>query len=224
MCPRRRSREPGWKARATGRQECLPHKASALLRRLRDRGSLASMNRRAFCRGGVLAAAAGVIAKPVVAAAEAPPAPMKLVIGSDHAGFPLKGPVIELLRSWGHTVNDVGTYSTEPVDFPDIARKVCSEILSGRAQRGIMVCGTGVGAAIAGNKVRGIRAALCHDTFCAHQCVEHDNVNLLCVGAWIIGIKLAEEILRAYLNARFSDDEDFRRRVKKLEELEGYRP
>lgn len=150
--------------------------------------------------------------------------PMRLVIGSDHAGFPLKGPVMELLRSWGHTVNDVGAFSTAPVDFPDIARKVCGEILTGRAQRGIMVCGTGVGAAIAGNKIRGIRAALCHDTYCAHQCVEHDDVNLLCVGAWIVGIKLAEEILRAFLAARFSTDEDFRRRVKKLEELETFRP
>jgi ribose 5-phosphate isomerase B len=158
------------------------------------------------------------------ASAAAPAPPMKLVIGCDHAGFSLKGPVLELLRSWGHTINDVGTYSAAPVDFPDIARKVCAEILSGRAQRGIMVCGTGVGAAIAGNKIRGIRAALCHDTFCAHQCVEHDDVNLLCLGAWIIGVKLAEEILRAYLNASFSTDEDFRRRVKKLEELESFRP
>ncbi len=167
---------------------------------------------------------AGAIAEPAVAAAAERAQPMKLVIASDHAGFPLKAPIIELLRSWGHTVNDVGTYSAAPVDFPDIAKKACSEILSGRAQRGIMVCGTGVGAAIAGNKIRGIRAALCHDTFCAHQCVEHDDVNLLCLGAWIIGIKLAEEILRAYLNARFSTDEDFRRRVKKLEDLENFHP
>ena len=159
-----------------------------------------------------------------MASAAAPAPSLKLVIGSDHAGFPSKGPVIELLRSWGHTVNDVGCYSAAPVDFPDIAKKLCGKILSGRAERGIMVCGTGVGASIAGNKIRGIRAALCHDTFCAHQCVEHDNVNLLCLGAWIVGIKLAEEILRAYLNARFSTDEDFRRRVKKLEELETFRP
>ncbi len=149
---------------------------------------------------------------------------MKLVIGSDHAGFPLKGPLLELLRSWGYTVNDVGCYSAAPVDFPDIAKRAGTEILSGRAQRGIMVCGTGVGAAIAGNKIRGIRAALCHDTFCAHQCVEHDDVNLLCLGAWIIGPKLAEEVLRAFLSARFSTNEDFRRRVKKLEELENFRP
>jgi len=181
------------------------------------------MDRREFCCEGALAATGSM-------AASAMPSqmpliqPMKLVIGSDHAGFSLKGPIIELLRSWGHTVNDVGAYSTAPVDFPDIARKVCGEILTGRAQRGIMVCGTGVGAAIAGNKIKGIRAALCHDTFCAHQCVEHDDVNLLCVGAWIIGIKLAEEIVRAFLAARFSTDEEFRRRVKKLEELESFRP
>lgn len=169
-------------------------------------------------------ATAGMVTGPAMASSVAAGQRMKLVIGSDHAGLPLKGPVIELLRSWGHAINDVGTYSAVPVDFPDIAKKVCAEILSGRAERGIMVCGTGVGAAIAGNKIRGIRAALCHDTFCAHQCVEHDDVNLFCLGAWVIGVKLAEEVLRAYLNARFSTDEDFRRRVKKLEELETFRP
>ena len=146
---------------------------------------------------------------------------MKVAVASDHAGFPLKGPVIGALQSWGHTVKDVGTYSPDPVDFPDIAQKLCDEILSGRCQRGIMVCGTGVGAAIAVNKVRGMRAALCHDTFCAHQCVEHDNVNVLCMGAWIIGPKLAEEVLNAYLHADFaSEDPDFNRRVQKLQEME----
>jgi ribose 5-phosphate isomerase B len=147
-------------------------------------------------------------------------AKMSLAVGGDHAGFPMKGPVIALLRSWGHTVRDLGTYSTDPVDFPDIAAKVCDEIVSGRAKRGILVCGTGVGACIAGNKVRGIRAALCHDTYSAHQCVEHDDVNLLCMGAWIIGAKTMEEVLKAYLNAEFSTDEEFRRRVRKLGEME----
>lgn len=150
----------------------------------------------------------------------AAPAKMNLAVGGDHAGFPMKGPVIALLRSWGHTVKDLGTHSTDPVDFPDIAQKVCDEILSGRAKRGILVCGTGVGACIAGNKVRGIRAALCHDTYSAHQCVEHDDVNLLCMGAWIIGAKTMEEVLKAYLNAEFSTDEEFRRRVRKLGEME----
>jgi ribose 5-phosphate isomerase B len=146
---------------------------------------------------------------------------MKLVIGSDHAGFPLKSPVMELLRSWGHSLKDCGCFSTDPVDFPDIAKLVCAEIKSGRAERGILVCGTGVGAAIAGNKIRGIRAALCHDTYSARQSVEHDDVNLLCVGGWIIGIRLAEEILRAFLGAKFSTSEEFRRRVRKLEQMES---
>jgi ribose 5-phosphate isomerase B len=158
-------------------------------------------------------------AVPLAGAAETS-SKMKLVIGADHAGFPLKGPVVALLKSWGYAVTDMGTYSTDPVDFPDIAKKVCGEVLARRAERGILVCGTGVGACIAGNKVRGIRAALCHDTYSAHQCVEHDNVNLLCMGAWIVGPKVAEEILAAYLKANFSTDEDFRRRVRKLEEME----
>ena len=178
------------------------------------------INRRSFCAVGALAATSAV----TDSAVPAPTSARKLVIGCDHAGFSLKGPVIELLRSWGHSVNDVGTYSTDSVDFPDIAQKVCREILAGKADRGIMVCGTGVGAAIAGNKIKGIRAALCHDTFSAHQCVEHDNVNLLCMGAWIIGAKVAAEILHAFLKAEFSTDEDFRRRVKKLDELESFRP
>ncbi len=165
-----------------------------------------------------------VAAAPMAAASEQKPAQRKLfvAIGSDHAGFPLKGPIIALLKTWGYDVKDCGTYSEDPVDFPDIAQKVCAEVLAGRAPRGILVCGTGVGACIAGNKVRGIRAALCHDTYSAHQCVEHDDVNLLCVGAWIIGIKVAEEVLRAYLNASFSTNEDFRRRVRKLGEMEKH--
>ena len=163
----------------------------------------------------------GMAAAPLAAAETSSPAKWNLVVGCDHAGFPLKGPVIQLLRSWGHAVKDIGTYSADPVDFPDIARKLAGELRSGRSQRGIMVCGTGVGASIAVNKIRGMRAALCHDTYCAHQCVEHDNVNVLCMGAWIIGPKLAEEVLRAYLNARFAvEDPDLKRRVEKLDRLE----
>lgn len=145
---------------------------------------------------------------------------MQLAIGGDHAGFPMKGPVIEVLQSAGHRIRDFGTHSIEPVDFPDIAKLVCEEVRTGKAERGILVCGTGVGACIAGNKIPGIRAALCHDSYSAHQCVEHDNVNLLCLGAQIIGIKLAEEILHAYIGAAFSTEEHFRRRVAKLDELE----
>lgn len=170
--------------------------------------------------GGI---AAAQVVVPQTLAADVVTARMKLAIGADHAGFPLKGPVVELLRSWGHTVNDLGTYSAAPVDFPDIAKTVCDEVLAGRAQRGIMVCGTGVGASIAANKIRNIRAALCHDTFCAHQCVEHDNVNVLCMGAWIVGPKLAEEILTAFLHAKFANtDPDFQRRVRKLEEMDKH--
>lgn len=141
---------------------------------------------------------------------------MKLVIGSDHAGFSLKGPLIKLLKSQNYDVKDVGSFNPEPVDFPDIALLLAEEIKSGRAERGIMVCGTGVGAAIACNKIHGIRASLSHDTYSAHQCVEHDNVNVLCMGAQIIGISVAEEILTNFLNAKFSTEEQFRRRVEKL--------
>lgn len=145
---------------------------------------------------------------------------MRLVVGGDHAGFPLKGPVVEALRSWGHEVTDVGTHSPEPVDFPDIAEKVCRALITGEAERAIMVCGTGVGASIACNKVPGIRAAVCHDVYSAHQCVEHDNVNIMCLGAQIVGDRLAFDLVRAFLSAEFSTAEHFRRRVAKLGELE----
>jgi ribose 5-phosphate isomerase B len=145
---------------------------------------------------------------------------MRVVVGGDHAGFALKGPVVEALRSWGHHVTDVGTHSSEPVDFPDIARQLCSVIQRGDAERGIMVCGTGVGAAIAANKHPGIRAAVCHDVYSAHQCVEHDDVNVLCLGAQIVGDQLAFDLLRTYLAAEFSTSEEFRRRVAKLADLE----
>ncbi|GAC1315934.1 MAG: ribose 5-phosphate isomerase B [Chloroflexota bacterium] len=148
---------------------------------------------------------------------------MRVVVGGDHAGFPLKGPVVEMLRSWGHDVTDVGTHSAEPVDFPDIARTLCSHVLSGAAERGVMVCGTGVGASIAANKIPYIRAAVCHDVYSAHQCVEHDNANVLCLGAQIVGDKVVAELLRAYLAAEFSIDEEFRRRVAKLDAMDRRR-
>ncbi len=145
---------------------------------------------------------------------------MKIAIGGDHAGFPLKSDLIPLLEAKGHVVTDHGAYSTDPVDFPDVSRKVCEAVLDGDAERGILCCGTGVGAAIAANKVPGIRASLCHDTYCAHQCVEHDDVNLMTIGAWIVGVKVAEEIVDTFLAAEFSTDPDCRRRVEKLHELE----
>ena len=145
---------------------------------------------------------------------------MNISIGSDQSGFPLKGTVIDALESMGHIVTDCGCYTSEPVDFPDITRLVCGNILSGKADKGIMVCGTGVGAAIAANKIPGIRASVCHDIYTAHQCVEHDDVNVCCFGAQIIGSKLVVDLLSSYLSAEFSTDEDFRRRVGKLKAME----
>lgn len=145
---------------------------------------------------------------------------MKLAVGSDHAGFALKRKVVEKLRFWNHEVTDVGTHSTDPVDFPDIAEAVCGHVMSGAADKGILVCGTGVGAAIAANKFPGIRAAVCHDIFSAHQCVEHDDVNVLCLGAWIIGEMLAYDLVRAFLDARHDSNEAFRRRLEKVKVIE----
>jgi ribose 5-phosphate isomerase B len=144
---------------------------------------------------------------------------MRIIVGADLAGLPLKGPVVEALRSWGHEVEDVGT-NGEPVDFPDVARLVCDPVRTGQANRGIMVCGTGIGAAMAANKLPGIRAALCHDVYSAHQCVEHDDANVFCLGAQIVGDRLALDLLRTYLDATFSTEEHFRRRVRKLAQME----
>jgi len=146
---------------------------------------------------------------------------MRIVIGSDHAGWPLKSAVIGHIKSLGHEVVDVGGFSAEPVDFPDIARDLTGKILAKDAERGIMVCGTGVGASIAANKIRGIRAAVCHDVHSAHQSVEHDDVNVMCIGAQIIGPWLAVDLIDAFLRAEFSTDEDCRRRVAKLHDLEN---
>jgi ribose 5-phosphate isomerase B len=147
-------------------------------------------------------------------------AQMSLAVGGDHAGFALKGPIIEFLRGLGHTVEDCGSYDSTPVDFPDVTWAVCARVRGGRAERGILVCGSGVGACIAANKIAGIRASLIHDVYCAHQCVEHDDVNVACLGAQVVGQKLAEDCLRAFLAATFSTEEAFRRRVAKLAELE----
>jgi ribose 5-phosphate isomerase B len=146
---------------------------------------------------------------------------MTVVVGSDHAGFPLKGKVLEFIKAAGHDVIDVGSYDEKPVDFPDIAGQLTAAILSGRAARGLMVCGTGVGAAIAANKVAGIRAAVCHDVHSAHQGVEHDDVNVMCIGAQIVGPWLAVDLVAAFLKAEFDATDDHRRRVAKLRDLEA---
>ncbi|MDB5857228.1 MAG: sugar-phosphate isomerase, RpiB/LacA/LacB family [Ramlibacter sp.] len=146
---------------------------------------------------------------------------MKVVIGSDHAGWALKGGVIAHIKALGHEVVDVGSHDPKPVDFPDIAGALTAKVLSGEATRGIMVCGTGVGASIAANKVRGIRAAVCHDIHSAHQSVEHDDVNVMCLGAQIVGPWLANDLVASFLEAKFVDSEDHRRRVAKLHEMDS---
>jgi ribose 5-phosphate isomerase B len=145
---------------------------------------------------------------------------MKIAIGSDHAGFPLKAAVIKGIEDLGHEVIDFGSYDPNPVDFPDIAKLVGNAVLKKEAVRGILVCGTGVGACIASNKIPGIRASVCHDIYTAHQCVEHDDVNVICIGAQIIGPTLAVELIERFLSAEFSTEEHFRRRVQKLHEMD----
>jgi RpiB/LacA/LacB family sugar-phosphate isomerase len=146
---------------------------------------------------------------------------MRLVLGSDHAGFELKRELAEELRGKGHEVLDVGTDSTSPVDYPDFAAAVGRAVAEGRAERGILLCGSGVGASVAANKLRGVRAAVCHDTYSAHQGVEHDDMNVLVLGGRIVGPALARELVRAFLAASFSGEERHVRRLRKVEALEG---
>ncbi|MCQ0990084.1 ribose 5-phosphate isomerase B [Jiella marina] len=148
---------------------------------------------------------------------------MHIVVGSDHAGFPMKAEIVRCIEELGHKVTDVGSHDDQPVDFPDIARLVTRAVTSKEADRGMMVCGTGVGASIAANKVRGIRAAVCHDVHSAHQCVEHDDVNIMCIGAQIVGPWLARDLVKAFLEAEFSTSEEFRRRVDKLADMDSER-
>jgi ribose 5-phosphate isomerase B len=145
---------------------------------------------------------------------------MRIIVGADHAGYQLKATVVRALEDWGFEVTDVGTHGPEPVDFPDVARSVCDPVRSGEYDRGMMVCGTGIGACMAANKLRGIRAALAHDVYSAHQCVEHDDANVLCLGAQIVGDRLALDLVRTYLDARPSSEEHFKRRITKMSDLE----
>jgi len=145
---------------------------------------------------------------------------MKIALGNDHCGYALKTEVKAILGSLGIDVIDFGCHSAEPVDFPDITRQVCDAVRTGKADRGLLVCGTGVGASIAANKMPGIRAAVCHDVHCAHQGVEHDDMNVMCLGAQIIGAWLARDLIAAYVQARFIASEDYRRRVGKIHALE----
>jgi RpiB/LacA/LacB family sugar-phosphate isomerase len=145
---------------------------------------------------------------------------MRIAIGADHGGFPLKGPILDYLTTAGHEVLDLGTHNTDRVDYPDYAKAVCEAVLRGEAERGIIICGSGVGACVAANKLPGIRAGLCHDTYSAHQGVEHDNINVLCLGARVIGVALALELVQAFIGATFSGKERYRRRLAKITEME----
>ena len=142
-------------------------------------------------------------------------------MGSDHAGYPLKQEVAEALRRDGHDVLDVGTHSTAPVDYPDSAEAVGKAVIEGRAERGVLVCGSGVGASVAANKLPGVRAAICHDAYSAHQGVEHDDMNVLVLGGRIVGPALAQELVRAFVGARFSGEERHARRLGKVKALES---
>ena len=145
---------------------------------------------------------------------------MKIACAFDHAGFPLKPIVIETLQAAGHEVLDLGTDSTDPVDYPDKARDAADSVLGGRADRAVIVCGSGAGVAVAACKFPGIRACTAHDTYTAHQAVEHDDVNVLCLGARVIGPALAAEIIAAFSLAEFSGEERHRRRLAKIDAIE----
>ena len=146
---------------------------------------------------------------------------MRVAVACDHAGFPLKAVVIEAARRLGHEVLDLGTNSTEPVDYPDIAEAVGRAILDGRSDRGIVVCGSGVGAAVAANKMKGLRAAVLGDVYSARQAVEHDDIQVLSLGARVIGPALAQSVVEAFLQATFSGEERHVRRLKKIAALEA---
>ena len=145
---------------------------------------------------------------------------MRVAVATDHAGFPLKELVIGVVEAEGHEALDLGTFSTDPVDYPDYAEKAGRAIQEGLADRAVILCGSGVGAAIAANKLKGIRAGLCHDNYSAHQCVEHDNANALALGARGIGPDVAEELVATFLRAKFSGAERHVRRVAKIDALE----
>lgn len=146
---------------------------------------------------------------------------MRIAVAGDHAGYDMKQWLVAELRKLGHEVADLGTDSKAAVDYPDFARAVAAAVVSGSAERGIVVCGSGVGACVAANKVRGVRAGMCHDTYSAHQGVEHDAMNVLCLGSRVIGTALALEVAVAFLSARPSTEERHLRRVRKILDIEA---
>src|SRR6201984_54413 len=148
---------------------------------------------------------------------------MKVVIGSDHAGFQLKNAMGDFLRAQGNEVLDVGAFNENPSDYPDFAEAVGRAVLDGKAERGVLICGSGVGASVAANKLMGIRAGMCHDTYSAHQGVEHDDINVLVLGSRVVGVKLAEDLVKAFLAASFTNEERHKRRLAKIKVLEQER-
>jgi len=147
---------------------------------------------------------------------------MRLVLGSDHAGYEMKQVLVECLRTLGHDVLDVGTTSTAPVDYPDYAEALAKALLEGNADRGVLICGSGVGACVAANKIPGIRAGLCHDAYSAHQGVEHDDMNVLVLGSRVIGVELAKDLVRDYLSANFTGEARHLRRLGKVKAIEAH--
>ena len=146
-----------------------------------------------------------------------------IAFGCDHAGLPLKKILMEAAQAFDHYVIDLGTHSTDSVDYPDFAHKVADALKTGEAALGVLICGTGIGMSMAANRHPDIRAAVCHDVHSAHQCVEHDDVNVMCIGAQIVGPWLAKDLIAAYLHAKFSTAEEFRRRVAKLADMDAGR-
>ena len=147
---------------------------------------------------------------------------MRVTIGADHGGYPLKAELAAHIEGLGHELIDVGAHSLDPLDdYPDFAEAVAQSVAAGRAERGVMICGSGVGASITANKLRGIRASVCHDTYSAHQGVEHDEMNVLCLGARIVGSEIAREIVAAFLAARFIPEERYVRRLNKIKALDA---
>jgi RpiB/LacA/LacB family sugar-phosphate isomerase len=146
---------------------------------------------------------------------------MRIAVAADHAGFELKEKLLACVREAGHEPIDLGTHGTQPVDYPDFAKAVGMALRDGRADRGLLLCGSGVGASVAVNKIPGIRGGLCHDSYSAHQGVEHDNMNVLVLGARVIGLELAKELVRDFLNATFSGEERHCRRLAKIGQLES---
>ena len=147
---------------------------------------------------------------------------MKVVIASDHGGFQYKQQLIKHIGAFGYEVADLGAFALLPADdYPDYAEAIANALINGQADKGILICGSGAGVSVAANKFKGIRAAVCHDTYSAHQCVEHDDVNVLCMGERVIGIELAKEIVVAFLEAKFSHEERHERRLGKIKTIEA---